>query len=87
LYGCEAWSVTLRKEHGLRKVFGPERDKITGGWRKVHNEEFHNFPSSPHLIRRIKSKRMKWIKHVAYMGEKGHAFIGLVGKAEGKTWT
>jgi hypothetical protein len=41
--------------------------------------------SSPHVIRKIKSERMKWIKHVAYMGEKGNAFIGLVGKAEGKT--
>lgn len=85
MFHCDAWSITLREEHGLRKVFGPERDKITGGWRKLYNEEFRNLPSSAHVIRKIKSKRMKWMKHVAYMGEKGNGFIGLVGKAEGKT--
>jgi hypothetical protein len=47
LYGCETWSLTLREEHRLfenrvlRIIFGPKRDEVTGGWRKLHNEELH----------------------------------------------
>jgi hypothetical protein len=47
LYGCDTWSLTLRKEHRLRvfenrvlrKKFGPKRDGVTGEWRRLHNEE------------------------------------------------
>jgi hypothetical protein len=46
LYGCETWSLTLREEHRLRvfenrvlRMFGPKRDEVTGGWRKLHKEE------------------------------------------------
>jgi hypothetical protein len=54
LYGCETWSLTLREEprlrvfenRVLRGIFGPKRDEVTGDWRKLHNEEFHNFYSS-----------------------------------------
>jgi hypothetical protein len=49
LYGCETWSLTVREEHKLRvfenrvlRIFGPKRDGVTGGWRKLHNEELHN---------------------------------------------
>jgi hypothetical protein len=50
LYGCETWSLTLREEHRLRvyenrvlrRIIGPKRDEIIGGWRKVHNEELHS---------------------------------------------
>jgi hypothetical protein len=38
----------------LRRIFGPKRDEVTGGWRKQHNEELHNFYSSPSIIRMIK---------------------------------
>jgi hypothetical protein len=73
LYGCETWSLTLREEHRLRvfenrvlrRIFGPKRDIMTGGWRKLHNEEFHNLYSSPSIIRMIKSRRMRWTGHVA----------------------
>jgi hypothetical protein len=41
-----------------------------GGWRKLYNEELHNLCSSPSIIRIIKSKRMRWVGHVARMGEK-----------------
>jgi hypothetical protein len=66
LYGCEAWSLTLREELRLRvfenwvlrRIFGPKRDKVTGDWRKLHNEELHNLYSSPNIIRMIKSSRM-----------------------------
>jgi len=50
LYGCETWSLTLREEHRLmlfenrmlRRIFGPKRDEIIGGWRKLHHEELMN---------------------------------------------
>jgi hypothetical protein len=38
----------------LRRIFGPKRDEVTGGWRKLHNEELHNLYSSPRIIRMIK---------------------------------
>jgi hypothetical protein len=52
----------------LRRIFGPKRGKVTGGWRKLHNEELHNFYSSPNINRMIKSRRMRWAWHVAQMG-------------------
>jgi hypothetical protein len=59
LYGCETWSPILREEHRLRvfqnrvlrRIFGPKRDEVTGGWRKLHNEEFPDLYSSPSTIR------------------------------------
>jgi hypothetical protein len=67
VYGCETWSLTVREEHKqrvfenrvLRTIFGPRKDGVTGGWRKLHNEELHNLYSSPSIIRIIKSRRMK----------------------------
>jgi len=46
MYGCETWSLTLRKERRLRvlenrmlrRIFGPKRDEVTGEWRKLHND-------------------------------------------------
>jgi hypothetical protein len=54
LYGCETWSLASREEHRLRvfenrvlrRIFGPKRDKVTGDWRRLHNEELHNLYSS-----------------------------------------
>jgi hypothetical protein len=43
----------------LRRIFGPKRDEVTGGWRELHNEEFYNLYSSPSIIRMIKSRRMR----------------------------
>jgi hypothetical protein len=67
----------------LRRIFGPKRDKVTGDWRKLHNEH-HNLYSLPNMIRMIKSRRMRWAGHVASMGEKRNAYRILVGKPEGK---
>jgi hypothetical protein len=53
----------------LRKIFGPKRDEVTGGWRKLYNEELRDLYSSPSIIRIIKSMRMRWAGHVARMGE------------------
>jgi hypothetical protein len=57
---------------------------VTGGWRKLHNEELHNLYSSPSTIRIIKSRRMRWAGHVARMGKKRNVYRLLVGKPEGK---
>jgi hypothetical protein len=57
---------------------------VTGGWRKLHNEELHNLYSSPSIIKIIKSRRMRWAGHVAGMGEKRKVYRLLVGKPEGK---
>src|SRR5215470_7174856 len=62
LYGCEAWSLTLREEHRLRvfenrvlrRVFGPKRDEVTGEWRKLHNEELKGLYSSPSIVQVVK---------------------------------
>jgi hypothetical protein len=43
----------------LRRIFGPKRDEVRGGWRKLHNEELHNFHFSPCKIRMVKSRRMR----------------------------
>jgi hypothetical protein len=68
----------------LWRLFGPKRDGVTGGWRKLRNVELHNLYSSPNMIRMIKSRRMKWAGHVARMGETKNAYRILVGKPEGK---
>jgi hypothetical protein len=77
LYGCETWSLTLREEHRLRVfrnrvlrgIFGPTRDEVTGERRKLHNGELLNLYSSADIIRPMKSRRMRWVGHVARMGE------------------
>jgi hypothetical protein len=87
LYGCETLSLTLREEHKLRvfenrvlrRIFGPKRDEVTGGWRKLHNEELHGLYCTPSIVRVIKAKRMRWAGHVVRMGE---AYNILVGRPE-----
>jgi hypothetical protein len=90
LYGSETWSLTLREERRLRvfknrvlrSIFGPKRDQVTGGWRKLHNEELHGLYSSPIIIRVIKARRIRWVGHVARMGEVRGAYNILVGRPE-----
>ena len=92
LYGCETWSLTLREERRLRvfenrvlrRIFGSKRDEVTGGWRKLHNEELRDLYSLPNIVRVVKSRRMRWAGHVARMGEGRGVHRVLVGKPEGK---
>ena len=61
LYGCETWSLTLREERKLgvfenlvlRRIFGRKSDKVTGEWRRLHNEELNDLYSSPNIVRVI----------------------------------
>jgi hypothetical protein len=54
----------------LRRIFGPERDEVTGDWRKLHKKELHNLYSSPNIIRIIRLRRVRWAGHVARMGRR-----------------
>jgi hypothetical protein len=91
-FNFETSSLTSREEHRLRvcetrvqrRLFGPERDEVTGEWRKLRSGELHNFYSPPDIIRQIKSRRMSWAGHVARMGQRGNEYSVLVGNPEGK---
>jgi hypothetical protein len=90
LYGYGTWSFILREEHRLRvfenrvlrKMFGPKRDEVAAEWRKLYSGELHNLYLSQN-IRQIKSRGMRWVGHVAYMGEEGKVYQ-ILGKPEGK---
>jgi len=66
------------------RIFAPKIDEMTGGCRGLHNEELHNFCSSPKLIRVIKSRRARWMEHVARIRDLRNAYEVLVGKPERK---
>jgi hypothetical protein len=55
----------------LRRIFGPKRDEVMVGWRKLHNEELPSLYSSSSTIRKIKSRRIIWARHIARMMRRG----------------
>ena len=57
---------------------------VTGEWKRLHNEELNDLYSSPNIVRVIISRRMRWARHVARMGEEREVYRVLVGKPEGK---
>jgi hypothetical protein len=67
----------------LRKIFGSKSDEITGEWRRLHNK-LYDLYSSPNIIQVIKSRRVRWVGHVAHMGEGRGAYRILVGRPEGR---
>jgi hypothetical protein len=91
LHECETWSLTLREDHRLRmfekrvlrRIFGPKRDAITRERRKLHGEEFNDLYFSPNFVQVIKLRRMRWLGHIAHMGEGRSVHRVLVGKPEG----
>jgi hypothetical protein len=68
----------------LRRIFGHNRNEVTGEWRRLHNKELYALYSSPNIIRVIKPRRLRWTEHVARMGERRSAYRALVGKPEGR---
>jgi hypothetical protein len=92
LNGCETWSLILKEElrlgvYGnkvLRRIFGSERDEVTGAWRKLHSEELNVLYCSPYIVRVIKSRRMRWAGHVARKGERRGINRVFMGKPDGK---
>jgi hypothetical protein len=76
--------LRLFENRVLRRIFGPKRDEVTGGWRKLHNEELHGLYTSPSIVRVIKARMMRWARHVARMGEVRGVYNILVGRPEGK---
>jgi hypothetical protein len=68
----------------LRRIFGPKRDEVIGEWRKLHNEELYDLYTSPSIVRVIKSRRIRWARRVARMGERRGIYRVLVEKPEGK---
>jgi hypothetical protein len=68
----------------LRRIFGPKKDEVKREWRKLHNEELNDLYSSPNIVWVIKSRRMRWVGHVAHMGERSGIYGVLVVKPEGK---
>ena len=56
VYGCETWSLKLREECRLGRIFGPKRDELTGEWRKLHNEELNDLYCSSNKVQVIKSR-------------------------------
>jgi hypothetical protein len=81
---CLEQRLGLFENRVLKRIFGLKRDEVTGEWRNLHNEELHNLYSTPEIIRQVKSRRMRWAKYVAHMGEERKVYKVLVGKPEGK---
>jgi hypothetical protein len=84
--------VTLREEHRLRvfdnrvlrRIFGPNRDDMSGGWRKPHNEELDNLFSSPNITRIIDSRSMRLAGHIARMGAMRNTYKVFIGNLKGR---
>jgi hypothetical protein len=79
-----SWTDGVLEKRVLRRVFVPKRDDVTGEWRKRHNEELRDLYSPQSIIRIIKSRRIRWARNVARMGENWNTCRLLVGKPEGK---
>ena len=66
----------------LRRIFEPKRDEVTGEWRKLHNEELNDLYFSSNIIRVTKSRRKRWVGHIARVVER--CIRVLVGTPKGK---
>jgi len=86
LYGCKTLSLTLREVHRLRmfgnrvlrRIFGPKRDKKTEKWRRLHNYELYHLYASPNIVGVIRTRRMTWIGHIAFIVARRDAYRFLL---------
>ena len=83
-YSGQRGSQFCIRSRPTERIFGPRRDEVTEEWMRLHNEELNDLYSSPNIVRLIKSRRMRWAKHVARMGEERGVYSVLVGKPKGK---
>jgi hypothetical protein len=89
---CETLPLTLREEHGLRvfenrvlrRIFWLETDDVIGEWRRLNSEEHNYLYSSPNIFRLIRSRRMRWARHVARLGVEERCIQDFRGEPEGK---
>jgi hypothetical protein len=79
----EEHRLRVFKNRVLRKIFGPKREE-DGSWRKLQNDELHSLCSSTNIVRVIKSRRMRWVGHMAHMGKGRGVYSVLVGRPKGK---
>jgi hypothetical protein len=56
----------------MRGIFGSKGEEVAGGWRRLHDEELHNLYTTPYIVRVMKSRNIRWARHVACMGEMGN---------------
>jgi len=68
LYGCET-RLKMLKNRLLGRIFGPKRDEVMQGWRKLHSEELYNLHSSLKIINMMKSRMIWWMRHITYIWE------------------
>jgi hypothetical protein len=68
----------------LRRIFGPKREEVSGGWRTLLNVELHNLYDTPNIIRVIKSRSMGWAGHAACMRKMRNEYKTMAGKSAGK---
>jgi hypothetical protein len=80
----EGHKLRMFENRMLRRIFGPKRNDVMRGWRKLHNEELHSLHCAPYIIRVIKSRTMRWMGHVVHTREMRNVYKILVGKPEGK---
>jgi hypothetical protein len=67
-----------------KKIFGPKEDELTGDWIKLHSEELSDLYCPKSVVWKMKLGRIRWVRHVARMGERRGACRVLVGKCEGR---
>jgi hypothetical protein len=72
-------------ENRVLRIFGPKREEVAGGWRRLHNEELHNSNALPNVIGVIESRSLRWAGHAARMGDMKNSDNILVGKPEGRS--
>ena len=77
----EERKLSVFENRVLRRIFGLERNEVTGEWRRLHSEELNDLYCSPNIVQVVKSRRMRWAGHVACMGERTGVYRVLVGKS------
>ncbi|XP_073967395.1 uncharacterized protein [Choristoneura fumiferana] len=91
MYGCEAWTLTLKEENKLlvaerkiyRKILGPTK-QVDGAWRFRRNVDVEDLVGEPNIIGESKSARLRWLGHVERMGEDRAAKRAYLGQPTGR---